>query len=68
VAEWCHDEKGQTLILNEELAAHAIGRALADRGLRPEAVRIGDGNTTRAGWQGSSSSPPAGDERVLPTA
>src|SRR5260370_35296912 len=27
-------------MLNEELAAHAVSRALADRGLRPEAVRM----------------------------
>jgi 3-oxoacyl-[acyl-carrier-protein] synthase III len=41
------DEKGQTLILNEELAAHAISRALADRGLRPEAVRMLATGTTQ---------------------
>ena len=41
------DEKGQTLLLNEELAAHAIGRALADRGLQPEAVRMLATGTTQ---------------------
>jgi 3-oxoacyl-[acyl-carrier-protein] synthase-3 len=41
------DEKGQTLLLNEELAAHAIGRALADRGLPPEAVRMLATGTTQ---------------------
>jgi 3-oxoacyl-[acyl-carrier-protein] synthase-3 len=34
------DGGGQTLMLNEELAVHAISRALADRGLGPEAVRM----------------------------
>jgi 3-oxoacyl-[acyl-carrier-protein] synthase III len=41
------DEKGQTLMLNEELAAHAISRALDDRGLRPEAVRMLATGTTQ---------------------
>ena len=41
------DEKGQTLMLNEELAAHAISRALADRGLGPEAVRMLATGTTQ---------------------
>ncbi len=41
------DEKGQTLMLNEELAAHAISRALADRGLRPEPVRMLATGTTQ---------------------
>ncbi len=35
------DAKGQTLLLNEELAAHAIGRALADAAAwRRSAVRM----------------------------
>jgi 3-oxoacyl-[acyl-carrier-protein] synthase III len=41
------DAQGQTLMLNEELAAHAIGRALADRGHRPEAVRMLATGTTQ---------------------
>ena len=41
------DADGRTLLLNEELAAHAIGRALADRGLRPEAVRMLATGTTQ---------------------
>src|SRR5260370_36803958 len=41
------DEKGQTLMLNEELAAHAISRALADRGHRLEAVRMLATGTTQ---------------------
>jgi 3-oxoacyl-[acyl-carrier-protein] synthase III len=41
------DAKGQTLMLNEELAAHAISRALADRGLGPEAVRMLATGTTQ---------------------
>jgi 3-oxoacyl-[acyl-carrier-protein] synthase-3 len=41
------DAKGQTLMLNEELAVHAISRALADRGLRPEAVRMLATGTTQ---------------------
>jgi 3-oxoacyl-[acyl-carrier-protein] synthase-3 len=41
------DEKGQTLLLNEELAAHAIGRALADRGVGPESVRMLATGTTQ---------------------
>jgi 3-oxoacyl-[acyl-carrier-protein] synthase-3 len=41
------DEKGQTLILNEELAAHAISRALADRGHRLGAVRMLATGTTQ---------------------
>jgi 3-oxoacyl-[acyl-carrier-protein] synthase-3 len=34
------DGAGSTLMLNEELAAHAAERALADRGLAPSAVRM----------------------------
>src|SRR5260370_38009293 len=34
-------------MLNEELAAHAVSRALADRGLRPEAVRMLATGTTQ---------------------
>ena len=41
------DADGQTLLLNEELAVHAIGRALADRGLRPEEVRMLATGTTQ---------------------
>jgi 3-oxoacyl-[acyl-carrier-protein] synthase-3 len=41
------DAAGQTLMLNEELAAHAIGRALADRGLSPAAVRMLATGTTQ---------------------
>src|SRR6202451_3272420 len=41
------DGGGQTLMLNEELAAHAVSRALADRGLGPEAVRMLATGTTQ---------------------
>jgi 3-oxoacyl-[acyl-carrier-protein] synthase III len=41
------DGGGQTLMLNEELAAHAISRALADRGLETEAVRMLATGTTQ---------------------
>ncbi len=41
------DEKLTTLELNEELAATAAGRALADRGLAPEAVRMLAAGTTQ---------------------
>jgi 3-oxoacyl-[acyl-carrier-protein] synthase-3 len=34
------DEKGMTVMLNEELAAHAVSRALRDRGLPVSAVRM----------------------------
>jgi hypothetical protein len=34
-------------MLNEELAAHAISRALADRGLEPEPVRMLTTGTTQ---------------------
>src|SRR5260370_37139850 len=34
-------------MLNEELAAHAVSRALADRGLRPEPVRMLATGTTQ---------------------
>ena len=45
------DATGQTLMLNEELAAHAVSRALADRGLRPEAVRmLATGTTQVTAW------------------
>src|SRR5258708_22899873 len=43
------DEKGQTLMLNEEQAAHEISRALADRGHRLEAARMLDTRTTQRG-------------------
>ncbi|HTJ67759.1 MAG TPA: iron-containing redox enzyme family protein [Actinospica sp.] len=41
------DEKSQTVELNEELAAIAAQRALADRGLAPEAVRMLAAGTTQ---------------------
>jgi len=41
------DGGGRTLMLNEELAVHAISRALADRGLGPEAVRMLATGTTQ---------------------
>jgi 3-oxoacyl-[acyl-carrier-protein] synthase-3 len=41
------DGHGQTLMLNEELAAHAVGRALADRGLPVSAVRMLATGTTQ---------------------
>jgi len=41
------DGKGMTLMLNEELAAQAARRALADRGLRPRAVRMLATGTTQ---------------------
>ena len=41
------DAEGRTLMLNEELAAHAIDRALADRGLRTAAVRMLATGTTQ---------------------
>jgi 3-oxoacyl-[acyl-carrier-protein] synthase III len=34
------DDKGMTMMLNEELAVQAVGRALADRGLPPQSVRM----------------------------
>jgi 3-oxoacyl-[acyl-carrier-protein] synthase III len=41
------DDKGMTLMLNEELAARAAGRALADRGLPVSAVRMLATGTTQ---------------------
>ncbi len=41
------DDKGMTLMLNEELAAHAASRALADRGLEPSAVGMLATGTTQ---------------------
>src|SRR6202046_2219753 len=41
------DEGGRTLMLNEELAAHAVRRALADRGLPASAVRMLATGTTQ---------------------
>ncbi len=41
------DEDGRTLMLNEELAAHAVRRALADRGLPASAVRMLATGTTQ---------------------
>jgi 3-oxoacyl-[acyl-carrier-protein] synthase III len=41
------DDKGMTLMLNEELAAHAAVRALADRGLPVSAVRMLATGTTQ---------------------
>jgi 3-oxoacyl-[acyl-carrier-protein] synthase III len=41
------DDKGMTLMLNEELAAEAARRALADRGLRRQAVRMLATGTTQ---------------------
>ena len=41
------DDSGMTLMLNEELAAEAVRRALADRGLGPEQVRMLATGTTQ---------------------
>ena len=41
------DDQGTTLMLNEELAAHAARRALADRGLDASAVRMLATGTTQ---------------------
>jgi 3-oxoacyl-[acyl-carrier-protein] synthase-3 len=41
------DDRGSTLMLNEELAAHAARRALADRGLDVAAVRMLATGTTQ---------------------
>src|SRR5262249_39021777 len=41
------DEQGRTVMLNEELAAHAARRALADRGLPVSAVRMLATGTTQ---------------------
>jgi 3-oxoacyl-[acyl-carrier-protein] synthase-3 len=41
------DEKGMTLMLNEELAAQAAQRALKDRGLPPQAVGMLATGTTQ---------------------
>jgi 3-oxoacyl-[acyl-carrier-protein] synthase-3 len=41
------DDKGMTLMLNEELAAEAARRALADRGLSPRQVRMLATGTTQ---------------------
>jgi 3-oxoacyl-[acyl-carrier-protein] synthase III len=41
------DERGATLMLNEELAAHAVRRALADRGIDVSAVRMLATGTTQ---------------------
>ncbi len=41
------DDKGMTLMLNEELATHAARRALADRGLDASAVRMLATGTTQ---------------------
>src|ERR1700730_12124043 len=41
------DDKGMTQMLNEELAAHAVQRALADRGLPESAVRMLATGTTQ---------------------
>lgn len=41
------DDKGMTQMLNEELAAHAVQRALADRGLPASAVRMLATGTTQ---------------------
>jgi 3-oxoacyl-[acyl-carrier-protein] synthase-3 len=41
------DDKGMTMMLNEELAAHAARRALADRGLPVSAVRMLATGTTQ---------------------
>lgn len=41
------DDKGSTLMLNEELATHAARRALADRGLDASAVRMLATGTTQ---------------------
>jgi 3-oxoacyl-[acyl-carrier-protein] synthase-3 len=41
------DDSGMTLMLNEELAAEAARRALADRGLGPEQVRMLATGTTQ---------------------
>src|SRR5215469_4078948 len=41
------DDKGMTLMLNEELAAEAALRALGDRGLRPDQVSMLDTGTTQ---------------------
>jgi 3-oxoacyl-[acyl-carrier-protein] synthase III len=41
------DDKGMTLMLNEELAAAAARCALADRGLQPQAVRMLATGTTQ---------------------
>src|SRR5580658_998255 len=41
------DDQGKTLMLNEELAASAVRRALADRGLAPSAVGMLATGTTQ---------------------
>src|SRR6266851_400720 len=41
------DDKGMTQMLNEELAAHAVQRALADRGLPESSVRTPATGTTQ---------------------
>ncbi len=41
------DDRGMTVMLNEELAAEAIGRALGDRGLSPRDVRMLATGTTQ---------------------
>jgi 3-oxoacyl-[acyl-carrier-protein] synthase-3 len=41
------DSEGSTMMLNEELAAHAVQRALADRGLGVSAVRMLATGTTQ---------------------